>query len=162
MAIPVVNAPWISCQHRVPRPCFPTRHAPQTDWKTTAAAATLGGTLAALLQRLRRAVPPERRRLLREASLAQLRIIAVGLELPQCADEQRLAKRISQAFEEDDSFARQRLGATLLNSPILESKSEEFQRLIAERFKWRELQRLPGKFQFAFICFQSNARYLKN
>ena len=101
-AMALVYPPWTPCHSylKVPRPCGSqsTPSRPPAEWKTRAAA-TVGGTLAALLQSLRRAPPAERRRRLREANVSQLRIIAVGLQLTRCADEQRMLRKIAEASQ---------------------------------------------------------------
>lgn len=100
----------------------------------------MSGTLAALLQSLRRATLGERQRRLRSATLVQLRIISTGLRLRMSDSRPVLVQRIEDALAEDDRRAQQPLGHAILNRPFPEKKSRKFQRMIAERLKAVELK----------------------
>eukprot|EP00435_Cladocopium_sp_Y103_P058454 s408_g20.t1 len=135
--LPPVGAGGV-CPSRRPRV---SRCAYNGDWQRQAA--TVSGTLAALLQSLRRATLGERQRRLRAATLVQLRIISAGLRLRMSDSRPVLVQRIEDAFAEDDRLAQQPLGdKLLLNQPFTIEESREFQRLIAERLNAEKLKRL--------------------
>ena len=112
-----------------------------TDQSWRVQAATLGGTLVSLLKALRQAGVAERRKRLREATTAQLRIISAGLRLRVVEGSRTaLMGRIEEALVQDARLAApdQPIGRILRSFPT--NKTDQFEQLMIERLSCAKLK----------------------
>ncbi|CAE7803389.1 unnamed protein product [Symbiodinium sp. CCMP2456] len=119
------------------------RQCSNQSWRVQAA--TLGGTLVSLLKALRQAGVAERRRRLREATTAQLRIISAGLRLRAPGGEgsrAALMARIEEALAQDARLAApdQPIGRILRSFPT--DKTDQFEQLMIDRLSCAKLKGL--------------------
>ncbi|CAE7558752.1 unnamed protein product [Symbiodinium sp. CCMP2592] len=125
-------------RHHVARQCS------NQSWRVQAA--TLGGTLVSLLKALRQAGVAERKRRLREATTAQLRIISAGLRLRVApvgeGSRAALMARIEEALALDARLAApdQPIGRILRSFPT--DKTDQFEQLMIERLSCAKLKGL--------------------
>ncbi|CAE7537970.1 unnamed protein product [Symbiodinium necroappetens] len=127
-------------RHHVARQCS------NQSWRVQAA--TLGGTLVSLLKALRQAGVAERRRRLREATTAQLRIISAGLRLRAPVtpvgqgSRAALMARIEEALAQDARLAApdQPIGRILRSLPT--DKTDQFEQLMIDRLSCAKLKGL--------------------
>ena len=129
-------------RHHVARQCS------NQSWRVQAA--TLGGTLVSLLKALRQAGVAERRRRLREATTAQLRIISAGLRLRAPVtpvgqgSRAALMARIEEALAQDARLAApdQPIGRILRSFPT--DKTDQFEQLMIDRLSCAKLKGRPS------------------
>ena len=142
-------------RHHVARQCS------NQSWRVQAA--TLGGTLVSLLKALRQAGVAERKRRLREATTAQLRIISAGLRLRVApvgeGSRAALMARIEEALALDARLAApdQPIGRILRSFPT--DKTDQFEQLMIERLSCAKLKGRPTTLTLvlASTCFKSPA-----